>query len=113
VATGSIKAHDAEMVAGTISNSGLMDKLKAVAARIGIKSVAIAVFDVTSVRKVINKHTVNIIKMVGKFDISTRRVPNHSAKPEVRKPFANAIPPPNSSKMPHGIFTADSQSNRY
>ena len=42
VATGSIKAQDADMVAGIISKNGCMPIASAVAAKIGIKIVEVA-----------------------------------------------------------------------
>src|SRR4030042_3396900 len=53
VPIGSIKAHDAVMVAGSISKRGLICNALAVAARIGSIIVADAVLEVTSVRNVI------------------------------------------------------------
>ena len=65
VATGSIKAQDADIVAGTIKRKGLIPIASAVAARIGIKIVEVAVFDVTSVRKVSIKQVIMIITIKG------------------------------------------------
>ena len=53
VATGSIKAKDAEIAAGIISSAGFASMETAVIPKIGIITFVTAVFDVTSVRKVI------------------------------------------------------------
>ena len=57
VATGSIKAQEADIVAGIISMKGCTLTAKEVAAKIGIKVVAVAVLEVTSVKKVISRET--------------------------------------------------------
>ena len=62
VATGSINAQDALIVAGTMSNRGSISLAKAVAARIGSKRTVVAVFEVISVKKLTAKH-IMIIKI--------------------------------------------------
>ena len=72
VATGSIKAHEADIVAGIINKNGCMPIASAVAARMGIKMVDVAVFDVTSVRNVNIKQVIIIITINGTWENSFR-----------------------------------------
>ena len=65
VATGIIKAHEADSVAGTINNNGCTCMLCARAARIGIIMVVEAILEVNSVTKVISAQIVRIINQVG------------------------------------------------
>ena len=62
VATGIINAIEAEMVAGIINKSGLMPIAAAVAAKIGSNVCVVAVFEVSSVKKVNRKQTAITIK---------------------------------------------------
>ena len=55
VATGSINAMDADMVAGIIKRSGLKPNARAVPFIIGRRTVVVAVFDANSVKKVYSK----------------------------------------------------------
>ena len=112
VATGSIKAQDAEMAAGTTNKNGWIFIANAVTAKIGIKMVEVAVFEVTSVKKVSIKHVIIIIMSSGTVEKKLRLFPIHSAKPLDLNPIAKAIPPPNKIKIPHGIRIAHSQFNR-
>ena len=68
VATGSMKAHDAEIVAGIINKNGCTLMAKAVAAKMGIKMVAIAVFELTSVKNVSIKHVIIIMIINGTLE---------------------------------------------
>ena len=61
VATGSIKAHDADMVAGIIKSKGLTPRASAVLLITGSKAAVVAVLLVNSVRKVIKRHIVPTI----------------------------------------------------
>ena len=61
VATGSINAHEAEIVAGIINRSGCTPMPAAVLASIGMKRLVVAMFDVSSVIKVIIVHVDRII----------------------------------------------------
>ena len=65
VATGSMKAQDADIVAGIIIKKGCISILMAEAAKIGIIIVVMAVLDVNSVRKVMIKHIDAIIRSGG------------------------------------------------
>ena len=60
VATGIMNAHDADRVAGIISNSGCRFVATATEARIGRIISVVAVLDVNSVRKVIDRQTIRI-----------------------------------------------------
>ena len=55
VATGNIKAHEADKVAGIITNSTGMSALIAVAAKIGSTKVVVAKFELSSVKNVIQR----------------------------------------------------------
>ena len=57
VATGNIKAHDADNTAGIINHTGVISSTFAVERRIGITSWVVAVFDVNSVNKFIPAET--------------------------------------------------------
>ena len=59
VATGNIKAQLALIAAGIIINAGSIPAATPAAASIGINKVAVAVFEVISVKKVTNKHRLN------------------------------------------------------
>ena len=61
VAEGSINASEAEIVAGSINNKGLISVLIAKPAKTGKKVSTVATFEVSSVRKVISKATAKII----------------------------------------------------
>ena len=63
VATGSIKAQEAESVAGIISSNGLTSMATAREPRIGRIISVVAVFDVSSVRKVIIRQIPAITKI--------------------------------------------------
>ena len=62
VATGIIKAQDADRVAGIINNRGFVFIATATDASIGRIISVVAVFDVSSVKKVIAVHVIVIIK---------------------------------------------------
>lgn len=61
VAEGNINAKEADMVAGSIKSSGFTSILMARPAKTGKKVSTVATFDVSSVRKVINKETDKIM----------------------------------------------------
>jgi len=69
VATGSINAQEALIVAGIISINGSIPKPPAVAARIGKNMVAIAVLDVISVRNVTTREVTTTITTRGAPEI--------------------------------------------
>lgn len=64
VATGSIKAIEADIVAGIISISGFIPVVIAIPARIGSTISVVAVLDVNSVRNVITRQIIRIIQIV-------------------------------------------------
>ena len=65
VATGSINAHDAATVAGTIKKNGCSPMAIAVAPKMGRIMVAIAVFEMTSVKKMVAETTMKMITIIG------------------------------------------------
>ena len=65
VATGIINAQDAEIVAGIISNRGLVSIAIATDANIGRTISVVAVFDVSSVKNVIPKQIIIIMIIDG------------------------------------------------
>ena len=72
VATGNMNAQLALIAAGTMINSGAMPADRAVAARIGINNVVLAVFEVVSVVNVTIKQIARIRKKVGMAVNSTK-----------------------------------------
>src|SRR5690625_458516 len=89
-----------------------MPKARASDAIIGYIIDAVAVLDVTSVRKITSAVTTAItnIKLTPCSPINCK--PIHSDNPDSTNPDAIAKPPPNRSKIPHGNLTAVSQSNK-
>ena len=65
VATGSMNANDAEIVAGIISSIGFISIATASDARIGRIVFVVAVFDVSYVRNVRTMHTMKMIRISG------------------------------------------------
>ena len=61
VATGSMNAIEADMVAGIIRNNGFISMETASPARIGRIISVVAVFDVSSVRNVTSREIINMI----------------------------------------------------
>src|SRR6056300_209355 len=112
VATGNIKAQLALIAAGTIITSGGIPAASEVAAKIGIRSVVLAVLDVVSVVNVTTRLITRIKAKVGKEVSSTKDSPKTLLKPEFTNPFAKQMPPANSSKTPQGIVTAFSHVNK-
>ena len=68
VATGSMKAHEAERAACTMNILGSAWTAMAVAAMIGMRSVVVAVLLVTSVRNVTARQIVAIIRRRCRFE---------------------------------------------
>lgn len=75
VATGIIKAQDADIVAGIIMRSGFIFIAILTEARIGRIISVVAVFEVSSVKKVIERHIVRITKIGLTSDNATNLVP--------------------------------------
>ena len=61
VATGSIKAIDADMVAGIIKRRGFRPRARAVPLIMGKRAAVVAVLDVNSVKKVNRRHIMKTI----------------------------------------------------
>jgi len=110
VATGSIKAHEADRIAGIISISGFIFIATDKAAGIGRIIWVVAVFEVNSVRNVINKQMTIIINIGGNCLKPVNWAPSQVDKPECSNPAASAKPPPNNITFPHGSLTAVCQS---
>ena len=110
VATGSIKANDPEMVAGSISSNGLTSILMANPAKIGRKVSTVAVLDVTSVKNVIRIQTLRISRIGCTSFIYINCSPNQADNPDSLNPLASANPPPNSKMISQGMASAAFQS---
>ena len=111
VATGNIKAQLALIAAGIIINAGSIPAATPAAAKIGINKVAVAVFEVISVKKVTNRQIDKTSKGTGKSDKPENHSHIKALKPELENALAIQIPPANSNNMPQGIDTAVSQSS--
>ena len=86
VATGIMKAQDAEIVAGIISIKGCSPVATATAANMGRIISVVAVFDVTSVRKVIEKQ-IRATRRKGARPAKTDNLlPKREASPLTTKP---------------------------
>ena len=83
VATGNMKAHDADIVAGIMKRYGWILVATASAANTGIIIVVVAVLDVTSVRKVKRRQIQSIMKIVGTPERNDSLSPIHWARPEL------------------------------
>src|SRR5690606_10298096 len=111
VATGKQKAQLQAIAAGIISISGGKSKAKAAAASTGISNVAVAVFEVTSVKKLTANAKLKISNHKGRPASPCSPSPIIVLKPLLTKPLARAIPPANSNKIPQGIATASRHSS--
>ena len=110
VATGSMKAHEADRVAGIISKRGFTRIAVDNEPRIGNIISVVAVFDVSSVRKVsvaLTDATKNTGENEPKPAICS---PNQTDRPDSLKPLANAKPPPKRITIPQCSFEAVFQS---
>ena len=111
VATGSIKAHEADMVAGSINSSIGKPVVLAEAAKIGSSNVVVAKFEFNSVKKVTEVQISKMIKSGLKLPIlALKSWPITSASPLSKNALAMVMPAPYINNIPHGIFTAVSQS---
>ena len=108
VATGIMNAQEADSVAGTISSSGWMPVATATAASIGRMVSVVAVLLVSSVRKVMARHTSRISTNTGNTPTAWNWSPIICANPVRWKPVANARPPPISNTTFHGRFVTTS-----
>ena len=85
VATGSMKAQEALIAAGTIKSFGSIPAPNAAAASIGINNVAVAVLLVTSVRNVTDRQIKLIIRKTGRSASSSNADPIMLLRPELTK----------------------------
>lgn len=111
VPTGSMKAQFAAIAAGTINAYGWTFSANASEASTGRIIVAVAVFDVISVKNSTN--AAEMTTMTTKLNPSNTvsLPPIHSARPVSLKPVASARPPPNKRRIPHGKSFDTDQSN--
>ena len=109
VATGSINAQEAATVAPTSKKNAFTSIVSERATSTGNSIAVVAKLDVISVKKL----TIAIrINNKNKSGIALKKfiwLPIHIASPLESNPFASAMPPPNSNKIPHGNFTASAQ----
>ena len=105
-ATGIIKAQLADKVAGIINTLGSTPNTTLAFAKMGNTKLVVAVFDVNSVNIVNTKQTITINTIGESMVTWLNALPITVDSPELSKPPANAKPPPNKSKIPHGkVFT--------
>ena len=109
VATGSIKAKEADRVAGNIKNKGLISVVIEMPAKTGKIISVVAVFEVSSVKKVIIKAIIAIINIGCNDTIQLSSLPNHNDNSDSLNPVASAKPPPNKRTIFHGSLEAVSQ----
>ena len=86
VATGIMNAHDADRVAGIINNSGCTFVATATEAMIGRIISVVAVFDVNSVRRVIDRQTIRISTNGGTPASPAKALPIRMDNPVTWKP---------------------------
>ena len=110
VAAGSIKAIDALMVAGNMNKSGFTSIETDKPAKTGSSISVVAIFDVSSVKKVMVKAMMAITSKGERELIPLNCSPMYIDSPEVLNAPANAKPPPKSKMIFHGKPLAVSQS---
>lgn len=103
VPTGSMNAQFAAIAAGTINASGCTFIDTASAASNGRIIVAVAVFDVISVKNSTNNAVIVMINIIGNPLSKMSWSLSHASNLLVVIAFASANPPPNNSSTPHGI----------
>ena len=102
VPAGSIKAIDADNVAGSINNNGCVCVAIAIPDNTGNIISVVAVLDVNSVRNVTKRLIINIITIGCKTESPANCPPSHNDNPESLNPLASAKPPPKSKIMSQG-----------
>src|SRR5690625_3117675 len=104
VATGNMNAHDAAVAAAVIGKNGWRPRPVDTPASTGMKIVAVAVFDDTSVMNNTMTTTATTIDN-GDAPCSTdNRSAIQTAKPDDSIRCDSANPPPNNSNMPQGTI---------
>ena len=111
VATGSIKAKLALMVAGIMKSFGSMFAVIAATTKIGNKIVVVAVLLVTSVKKVTMRQIEAMPKKTGSIPREDIEFPSTALNPDDLKALAKHKPPANKIRTPHGILVTAFQSN--
>ena len=110
VATGSMNAIEAPMAAAVINASGSTPTEGPSAAITGRPRVAVAVFEVISVTNTKVIATAAMINRSGRPASTASSPPSHFVTPVDAKAAASDRPPPNSTRMSHGILAAWAQS---
>ena len=103
VATGSMNAHDAEMVAGIISRRGFSFRAIAVPIITGNRAAVVAVLLVNSVKYVISRHIIATTSRGWIFRSGLMPCPRMRSRPVSLNPPAMAKPPPNKSRIPQAL----------
>jgi hypothetical protein len=88
---------------------GDIDVAIAIEAAIGRKVDVVAVFDVSSVKKMIKVTIRNTIIQGLRLTAKINASPSHWPSPELFIAFAKDRPPPNKIRRPHGNFFVSSQ----
>lgn len=83
VAMGSINAQEEAIVAGIISKKGCISMASASEARTGSMMDAVATLEVTSVKKLIDREIVNMMRNRGSTCTDVSCFPSHSASSEL------------------------------
>ena len=89
-----------------------MDAATPIEATIGKKVLVVAVFEVSSVRKIIKVTTNKTMIQGSKFTARIKLSPSHWPKPELLIAFANDKPPPNKISNPQGSFLVSSHTSK-
>lgn len=104
VPVGSIKAKEQAKVAGIMISRGFNCAPKAMAAKMGMKIVAVAVLLLISVMKINNPITINSTKKPGNAPDIAKVAPSQLAKPVALKASPRPIHHPRTSLRPKVPF---------
>lgn len=106
VATGNINAQEAPMPMTMISASGGRPSCTPIGANSGTSKAAEAVFEVNSVKKIMNAVIAKITTNIGATDKALAICsPNKAEAPEVFMTSDRAIPPPKSMSTPQSVLS--------
>lgn len=97
VATGNMKAYEQVTVAGSISNNGFTFMEVAISARMGSRTLAVAVLEATSVIVAVIMQTISIIAKGGRTLSPDSCAPIKVDRPEVFDASDRAKPPPETT----------------
>ena len=112
MATGSIKARLDARTKGIAIFNGDTDVAIANEAAIGKKVDVVAVFEVSSVKKIIKVTIKSTIIHGSKLIAKINDSPSHCPNPELLIAFAKDNPPPNKISNPHGNFFVSLQTSK-